>query len=156
MPELITIGLIADTHGLLRPQALDALAGVDRIIHAGDIGPGDIVERLSEIAPTEAIKGNVDMSGVAANYPDTRILALAGKRIFVLHNLKELDFDPAERDIDIVVAGHSHKALVREEEGVLYLNPGSAGPRRFRLPVCVARLVLEEGDTRVDIVELAV
>jgi putative phosphoesterase len=156
MTAATIIGLISDTHGLLRPEALEVLQGADMIIHAGDIGPGDIVQRLSTIAPTEAIKGNIDKPEWAANYPDTRSLEVAGRRIYVLHDIKELDFEPTEREIDVVVAGHSHKPAVREEGGVLYVNPGSAGPRRFKLPVCVGRLLLRKGRVEANIVELEI
>lgn len=151
-----TIGLISDTHGLLRPQALEALRGSDLIVHAGDIGPGEIIGQLGEIAETVAIKGNIDKPQWAAGYPDKRLLTVAHKRVFLIHDLKELDFDPAEKGVDVVIAGHSHKPVVREENGVLYVNPGSAGPRRFKLPVCVGQLRVEGGSLKAEIFELEV
>lgn len=151
-----TIGLISDTHGLLRPQALEALRGSDLIVHAGDIGPGDIIGQLGEIAETVAIKGNIDKPEWAAAYPDTRLLTIAEKRMLLIHDVKELDFDPAEKGVDVVVAGHSHKPVVREESGVLYVNPGSAGPRRFKLPICVGRLRVESEGMKAEIIELKV
>ncbi len=137
---MVRVGVIADTHGLLRPQAVAALRGCDMLIHAGDIGRPEVMAGLEARAPTVAIRGNVDRW--ADGLPDTRTVELAGRRIFVIHDLKTLDFDPAGAGMDVVIAGHSHKPLVRWEQGVLYLNPGSAGPRRFSLPVAVAHLHL--------------
>ncbi|MCW8196502.1 metallophosphoesterase family protein [Proteobacteria bacterium 005FR1] len=156
MMSATNIGLISDTHGLLRPQALEALRGSDLIIHTGDIGPGEIIEQLGEIADTEAIKGNIDKPQWAAAYPDTRLLTVEGRRIYLIHNIKDLDFDPAEEGVDVVIAGHSHKPVVREENGVLYVNPGSAGPRRFKLPVCVACLRVASSGIKARIIELEV
>jgi putative phosphoesterase len=156
MSTAANIGIISDTHGLLRPQALEALRGSDMIIHAGDIGPGGIIDRLAEIGNTVAIKGNVDKPDWAAAYPDTQLVTAAGKRIYVLHDLKGLGFDPSDRDIDIVIAGHSHKPVIRRDRGVLYLNPGSAGPRRFKLPVCIGRLRVEGERIEAEIIELEV
>lgn len=141
--KMSRVGVISDTHGLLRPEALQKLEGSDLIVHAGDVGPGDIIERLEEVAATVAIRGNVDEGKPSGNHPPTRSLEVAGKRIYLLHNLKELDFDPAAEGIDVIIAGHSHQPLIREDHGVLYLNPGSAGPRRFKLPITVANLEIE-------------
>lgn len=138
------IGVIADTHGLLRPQALAALAGADQIIHAGDIGKRGIVEALAEVAPVSAIRGNVDTAPWAAEYPELLTLTLDGRRVHVLHDRKQIDLIPGEAGIDVVVSGHSHRAGIERLDGVLYLNPGAAGPRRFRLPVTVARLRLAD------------
>lgn len=146
------VGLISDTHGLLRPQAVDALRGCDMLIHAGDIGRPEVIAALQDLAPTVVIRGNVDRW--AEGLPDTETVELAGRRIFVLHDLKTLDFDPAGAGMDVVIAGHSHKPLVRWEEGVLYVNPGSAGPRRFSLPVTVARLHLGPEDVDATIIPL--
>lgn len=136
------IGIISDTHGLLRPEATQRLAGAHHIIHAGDIGRPEVVSGLREIAPTIAIRGNIDRGEWAAQYPDTALVKLGGRSIYVLHNLKELDFDPAAAGIDVVVSGHSHRPRIETVGRVLYLNPGSAGPRRFTLPITVATLEL--------------
>jgi putative phosphoesterase len=132
------IGVISDTHGLLRPEALEAHAGVDHIIHAGDIGSPEIVPRLQEIAPVTAIRGNVDEQSWAAAFSERTTVVLAGRSIHVLHDLGELDLDPVAAGFDMVVSGHSHRPKTENVDGVVYLNPGSAGPRRFRLPITVA------------------
>ena len=136
------IGIISDTHGLLRPEAVQGLAGVDHIIHAGDIGSPEVLSGLRRIAPTTAIRGNIDSGAWAADYPVTARVTLGGRSIYVLHNLKELAFDPAAAGIDVVVSGHSHQPKIETVGGVLYLNPGSAWPRRFTLPIAVATLEL--------------
>jgi putative phosphoesterase len=140
------IGIISDTHGLLRPEACERLAGVDHIIHAGDIGHPEVIAGLREIAPTTAIRGNIDTDRDtgrwAAGYPHTARLTLGGRSIYVLHNVNELDLDPAAAGIDVVVSGHSHRPKIETVGGVLYLNPGSAGPRRFTLPIALATLEL--------------
>ena len=136
------IGIISDTHGLLRPEAAEQLAGVDHIIHAGDIGSPEVIEGLRRIAPVTAIKGNIDRDEWAAGYPHTELVKLGGRFFYVLHNLKELDLDPVAAGIDVVVSGHSHSPKVETAGGVLYLNPGSAGPRRFSLPIALATLEL--------------
>jgi putative phosphoesterase len=128
------IGVISDTHGLLRPEALDRLAGVDHILHAGDIGSAEVIDRLRALAPVTAIRGNNDTDGWAAAFPSETAIELGGRTIFVLHDVKKL----SRRDYDVIVSGHSHKPKVETIDGVLYLNPGSAGPRRFKLPVTVA------------------
>jgi uncharacterized protein len=134
------IGIISDTHGLLRPEAERRLAGVDHIIHGGDIGRHDIIAALRRIAPVTAIKGNVDTDDWANEYSDTELVRLAGRSIFVLHDLQALRVDPIALRIDVVVSGHSHVPKVEMVGGVLYLNPGSAGRRRFRLPITLATL----------------
>jgi uncharacterized protein len=144
--------VISDTHGLLRPEAEQRLAGAAHIIHAGDIGRPEVIAGIRRIAPVIAIKGNVDTADWAARYPDTRTISLGGRSIYVLHNLHELDFDPKSRGVDVVISGHSHRA--RTVDGVLYLNPGSAGPRRFKLPVTLATLEVIEGGVRAAIHEL--
>jgi putative phosphoesterase len=136
------IGIISDTHGLLRPEARERLAGVDHIIHAGDIGGPEVIAGLRELAPTTAIRGNVDRGQWANDHPHTDWLTLGGRTIYVLHNLNELDLDPAAAGIDVVVSGHSHQPKIETVDGVLYLNPGSAGPRRFNLPIALAILEL--------------
>jgi putative phosphoesterase len=136
------IGIISDTHGLLRPEARERLSGVDHIIHAGDIGGPEVIAGLRELAPTTAIRGNIDIGRWAKTYPHTARLKLGGQSIHVIHNLKELDLDPAAAGIDVVVSGHSHQPKIETVGGVLYLNPGSAGPRRFTLPIALATLEL--------------
>lgn len=137
------IGVISDTHGLLRPEALDRLGGVDHIVHAGDIGGAHIIDRLRAIAPTAAIKGNNDTDAWASAYPADAVIELAGRTIFVLHDLKELSLAPSAMGYDVVVSGHSHKPKIETTGGVLYLNPGSAGPRRFKLPITLAILEID-------------
>ena len=139
---MTTIGVISDTHGLLRPAALEHLAGVDHIIHAGDIGGPDIVPRLAEIAPVTAIRGNIDKAAWAASFADEETLEIAGHRIFILHNRHDLAGASPPAGTDIVISGHSHMPAVEILDGVLYLNPGSAGPRRFTLPIALATLAL--------------
>jgi len=139
-PQALCIGLIADTHGLLRPQALAALAGSDLIIHAGDIGAPGILEELARIAPVTAVRGNNDTMRWAAGLRATEVLHAGALSIYVIHDIAELDLDPAAAGFDVVVAGHSHKPSQARNDGVLYINPGSAGPRRFLLPVAVGRL----------------
>ncbi|TWT11770.1 metallophosphoesterase family protein [Reyranella sp. CPCC 100927] len=136
------IGVISDTHGLLRPEATERLVGADHIIHAGDIGSPEVIAGLRKLAPTTAIRGNVDRGEWAAAYPSTALVMLGGRRIYVLHNLKEIDLDPATSGIDVVVSCHSHQPKIESVGTVLYLNPGSAGPRRFRLPIALATLEL--------------
>ncbi|MEQ8815724.1 MAG: metallophosphoesterase family protein [Thalassobaculum sp.] len=150
------IGVISDTHGLLRPEAVQRLAGVDHIVHAGDIGRPEIVDGLARIAPVTAIRGNVDHGGWAAAYPETRTVDLGGRRIYLLHDLNALRIDPAAEEIDAVVSGHSHQPRIATVGGVLYLNPGSAGPRRFSLPVTLATLELSGDGMRPVLHELPV
>jgi uncharacterized protein len=134
------IGIISDTHGLLRPEAERHLTGVDHIIHGGDIGRPEIIDALRRIAPVTAIRGNVDTGDWAGAYPETEVVRLAGRSIYVLHDLKTLQVDPIARGVDVVVSGHSHVPKIETADGVLYLNPGSAGRRRFKLPVALATL----------------
>jgi uncharacterized protein len=136
------IGIISDTHGLLRPEAVEALRGVDHIIHGGDIGRPEVIAGLRSIAPTTAVRGNVDRDAWAGAYPNTEFVRLGGRTFYVLHNRDELDLDPAAAGIDVVVSGHSHRPKIETVDGVLYLNPGSAGPRRFTLPIALATLEL--------------
>lgn len=150
------IGLISDTHGLIRPQALAALKGVDLIIHAGDIGKPEVLQSLKAIAPLVAIKGNVDKNGWVKSLPETKALKIGAARLYVIHNVKELDFAPAARGFQVVISGHSHKPSVVRRDGVLFVNPGSAGPRRFKLPVSVARLRVDGGHITAELVELII
>ena len=148
------IGLISDTHGLLRPQALEALAGVERIIHAGDIGNAAVLEALESIAPVDVVRGNNDTGAWAASIPHSQTLDHGGLRIHLLHDINELK--GRMPPVHIVIAGHSHRPLVQERDGVLRVNPGSAGPRRFKLPVTVGFLEIAEGKATAMIRELAV
>ena len=145
---MLRIGVISDTHGLLRPEAEQRLAGVDRIIHAGDIGRPEVIDRLRRIAPVIAIKGNVDKGPWAENYPETETVRLGGHAIHILHDIHDMQLDPPSRAIDVVISGHSHKPLIETRGGVLYLNPGSAGPRRFNLPITLATLDLTASGPR--------
>ena len=150
------ISLISDTHGLLRPQALEALRGSELILHAGDVGKPEILTALRELAPVIAVRGNVDTSEWAKTLPETAV-AEAGKiLIYVLHDVHALDLNPAAAGFHVVVSGHSHQPGKFERDGVLYINPGSAGPRRFRLPVTVARSDLGRTPFAVDFFELKV
>lgn len=147
------IGIISDTHGLLRPKAERGLTGVDHIIHAGDIGRVEIVDALRRIAPVTAIRGNVDTGGWARDYLDTKLVRLAGKSIYVLHDLKTLKVDPGA-GIDVIISGHSHVPKIDTVGGILYLNPGSAGPRRFKLPITFVTLELTPDGIRPEIHDL--
>ena len=138
------IGVISDTHGLLRPEALAALAGVEHILHAGDVGDAAILDALREIAPVTAIRGNVDGWGECAELPTTDVVELAGKLFYLVHSVRDLAIDPVAAGVAVVVSGHSHKAAIEMKKGVMYLNPGSAGPRRFSLPVTVALVTVGE------------
>jgi putative phosphoesterase len=154
MPALFRIGLISDTHGLLRPEAVAFLRGCDHILHGGDIGPASILEELAAIAPLTAVRGNNDTAGWAAALPEAVSIDLAGARLFVLHDLRRLALDPIEAGIDAIVAGHSHRPRIETHGGVLHVNPGSAGPRRFSLPVAVGELVVAQGRVTPRVVEL--
>ena len=149
------IGVISDTHGLLRPEAVAALRGAEHIIHAGDIGAPEVLDSLAAIAPITAVRGNNDKGAWAGRIPSTAVFEAQGVTIYVLHDVNELDLDPAAAGFGVVVAGHSHQPSQREREGVLFFNPGSAGPRRFRLPICVGRLYVENGTARAELVTLA-
>lgn len=150
------IGLISDTHGLMRPEALDALQRSDLIIHAGDIGDPAVLNSLANIAPVRAIRGNNDRGAWAVGFPSTEVIEIGSYSIYVLHNLAELDLDPTAGGFSTVVSGHSHKPAVAERGGVLFVNPGSAGPRRFSLPVTVATLRLRFGRGAANIIQLAI
>jgi putative phosphoesterase len=150
------IGVISDTHGLLRPEALRALAGADLIVHAGDVGSPDVLEALRAIAPVVAVRGNNDRGPWAAALAETEVVETDGRSLYVLHDLKELDLDPRAAGFAAVIAGHSHQPRIERRDGVLYLNPGSAGPRRFRLPIAVAWLAVEASRLDAEIVHLDV
>ncbi|MEW6174300.1 MAG: metallophosphoesterase family protein [Pseudomonadota bacterium] len=149
------IGLISDTHGLLRPEAVAALQGCAQIIHAGDIGKPHVLDGLRVIAPLEAIRGNIDTADWAQVLPERLDLRIGGLTLHVLHDLKQLDIDPLAAGVDVVIAGHSHKPKVERRDGVLYVNPGSAGPRRFSLPISLALLELNDGQAQVELISLS-
>jgi len=152
---MVRVGLISDTHGLLRPAALAFLRGSDHIVHGGDIGDPAIIDTLAALAPVTAVRGNNDRAAWAAGLPETAVLELGGVRIAVVHDLGAAAFDAAAADVRVVVSGHSHKPLVQERAGVLFVNPGSAGPRRFRLPIAVAELLVDGGSAtaRIELLE---
>jgi hypothetical protein len=150
------IGLISDTHGLVRPQALEALRGVDLIVHAGDVGRPEVLDAFRPIAPLTVIKGNNDRGAWAKHLPGTKIFTISGLKLFLIHDVHEMAFAPSERGIAVVISGHSHKPSVARRDGVLLVNPGSAGPRRFKLPVAVGKLRIEDGEVSAEIVELSI
>jgi putative phosphoesterase len=148
------IGVISDTHGLVRPAALEALRGAERILHAGDVGRPQVLLELARIAPVVAVRGNVDVGGWAAELPETAEVEVDGVWLHVRHVLDDLDLDPRAAGFSAVITGHSHRAAIEQRDGVLYLNPGSAGPRRFRLPVSVATLWVSSGGLHAQILIL--
>ena len=152
----MTVGVISDTHGVLRPEAVAALHASEIIIHAGDVGDPRILERLNAIAPTRAVRGNVDTGGWAKALPATEVVEVGGLLIYVLHNLADLDVDPKAAGLAAVISGHTHRPHADVRDDVLYLNPGSAGPRRFTLPIAVARLRVTDARLSHEIVELQV
>lgn len=154
MSDASTIGLISDTHGLLRKEALSALEGSDLIIHAGDVGSEEIIEQLRAVAPVVVVRGNVDSGAWASRLPLTAVVEAGSVLLYVLHDGQQLDLDPVTAGFHIVVSGHSHKPGRSERRGVTYLNPGSAGPRRFTLPVTIARLNLAQEPWGVEFVDL--
>ena len=150
------VGVISDTHGLLRPEALDVLRGSDMIIHAGDVGKPEVIDRLGEVAPLHVVCGNIDKGSWAAALPLTQVVEVSDHRFFVLHDIAQLDVDPVAAGFAAVVFGHSHRPSIETRNGVLFLNPGSAGPRRFKLPITVARVKTSGQHVRADIVDLGV
>jgi hypothetical protein len=150
------IGIISDTHSLLRPEAVDALRGVNLILHAGDVGSPEVLEALKGLAPVVAVRGNNDKGAWAEELPNWKVVEVGAVKIYLLHNVKEIDLSPAASGFRVVISGHCHKPSVEERQGVLYLNPGSAGPRRFSLPVSVARLRVKEETVIAELVELSV
>jgi putative phosphoesterase len=147
------VGAISDTHGLLRPEAIAALAEAEHILHAGDIGDPAILKALEKIAPVTAIRGNIDRSGECANLPATEAVELGGKLFYLVHSLADLDIQPAAAGVAAVISGHSHKPVIEHRNGVMYLNPGSAGPRRFNLPITLALMTIAD-EVNARIVEL--
>jgi uncharacterized protein len=152
--QKITVGVISDTHGLLRPEAVATLEGSDHIIHAGDVGNPDILKELSARAPLTAIRGNIDREPWARKLPETEVLEVGGVSIYVLHSIADLDLKPQAAGFKAVVSGHSHIPKQEVRDGVLYLNPGSAGPRRFKLPVTVGRLIVQDGAVQGEIIRI--
>ena len=151
----LRVGLISDTHGLLRPEAAAALLGCSHIIHAGDIDRQEILGQLSLIAPVTAVRGNNDKGSWAAALPPTQRVQLEDVSVYVIHDLSQLDVSPRADGIDVVVCGHSHRPLIEERDGILYVNPGSAGPRRFQLPIAVAELTIANGQVSARILTLS-
>jgi uncharacterized protein len=154
--QRIMLGIISDTHGLLRPEAVAALRGSDRILHAGDVGSPEILAALAKIAPVTAIRGNIDTDPWAHSLPDTEVIEIGGISIYMLHDFGQLDLKPEAAGFRVVVYGHSHRPKMEEKNGVLYFNPGSAGPRRFSLPVSVGMLRVKAGKVRAELVELEI
>jgi uncharacterized protein len=152
---MVRIGVISDTHGLLRPEALAQLAGCDHIIHGGDIGGEDILDQLRAIAPLTVVRGNNDRGPWAAAVPESVRIDIAGITLFAVHDIATIGLDPAAEGIDVVVTGHSHKPLAERRDDVLYLNPGSAGPRRFSVPISLAHLTIDAGQVSARIIELS-
>jgi putative phosphoesterase len=150
------VGLISDTHGLVRPEALAALRGVEHILHAGDIGGPAVLEALGSIAPVTAIRGNNDSDAWGRTLPDMDLVELGGAWIYLVHDLGELDIDPVAAGVHVVMSGHSHKPAIFHEDAVLYVNPGSAGPRRFTLPICVGHLIIDANGAHAEIVPLEI
>ena len=156
IPNTVTIGVISDTHGLLRPEAVAVPRGSDFIVHAGDIDEAAILENLAELAPVTAVRGNVDCGPWAKKVPTSAVLEIGGVSIYVIHNLLQLDLKPEVAGFAAVISGHTHVPKQENKNGVLYFNPGSAGPRRFQLPVSVGRLVVHDAKVVGELVELKV
>ena len=148
------IGVISDTHGLLRPAAIDALQGVEHILHAGDVGDPAILEALRKVAPVTAISGNIDVGGACGYLPATEVITLDGYTFYMLHDRHALDLDPVAAGFSAVISGHSHKPLIEWRKGVLFMNPGSAGPRRFSLPISLGLVTIQDGLLRPELVTL--
>jgi len=148
------VGVISDTHGLLRPEAVELLRGSQHIIHAGDIGSPEIIPALEKIAPVTAIRGNVDTQSWARRFAETEVVELEGLHIYVIHDANALDLNPKAAGFAAVISGHSHQPKQEMKDGVLYFNPGSAGPRRFKLPISIGRLVIAEGKVSAEILEI--
>lgn len=151
---MTSIGVISDTHSLLRPEAVKLLQGSELIIHAGDIGSIEVIDQLNAIAPVTAVRGNIDKSPFGDRFAEYEVLKVNGKYVFVLHDLKELDLDPVAAGFDVIVSGHTHVPQLEDNQGVLYLNPGSAGPRRFSLPIALARLDISDSGIEAKIMEI--
>jgi putative phosphoesterase len=148
------VGVIADTHGLLRPEAIEFLKRCDLIVHAGDVGNPDILKELRSVAPIYAIRGNIDKGSWAKELPDKEVLEVGEKFLYLIHNIDDLDFDPAAADFDAVIFGHSHHPKSYKKDGVLYFNPGSAGPRRFKLPISIGKIIIKKDRLESEIITL--
>jgi len=151
----LRVGLISDTHGLLRPEARAFLMGCDYIVHGGDVGGADVLDDLAAIAPLIAVRGNNDTEPWAARLPPTELIRVGNVFVYVIHNLEELDIDPAAAGVRVIVSGHSHKPMIEERDQVLYVNPGSSGPRRFKLPISVGEIVVSGSAVKARIVDLS-
>jgi uncharacterized protein len=151
---MFNVGVISDTHGLLRPQAAELLRGSDAIIHAGDVGDPDILVSLERIAPVTAVRGNIDTAAWSKKLPEATVLEHGGLHVYVLHDVQRLDLKPSIAEFAAVIFGHSHTPLIDWRQGVLFFNPGSAGPRRFQLPISVGRLVWNKGKLEAELIEL--
>jgi hypothetical protein len=149
------IGVISDTHGLLRPEAIEALRNVEHILHAGDVGDAIILDQLRQLAPVTAIRGNIDRSGLCAQLPETELVEMNGCSIYMLHDVHDIDLDPVAADIQVVISGHSHKPLIEWKKKVLYFNPGSAGPRRFSLPISLGYLHIRERSLEPELITIS-
>lgn len=150
------VGVISDTHGLMRPEALELLRGSDHIIHAGDIGAAEIIPALEKIAPVTAIRGNVDRQPWARQFPETQIVELDSVSFYLLHDLHTLDLNPRAAGIAAVISGHSHQPIQEWKDGVLYFNPGSGGPKRFNLPITLGKIEIEKQNIKAEIVNIAI
>ena len=151
------IGILSDTHGLLRPEVMPLLAGSDHILHLGDVGDPEILGKLASIAPVTAIRGNIDTRGPCAHLPETEVVTLAGREFYMLHDVQQLDLDPAAAGFSAVLYGHSHKPEIRRHKGVLYMNPGSCGPKRFQLPITCGQIAInEQGQIEAKILNLPI
>lgn len=148
------VGVISDTHGLMRPEAIEYLRGSDVIVHAGDIGKPDIMTALAALAPVHAIRGNVDRGEWARAYPERERVTIAGTSLYLIHDVNTLEIDPQVEGIRVVVSGHSHRPSAETRDGILFFNPGSAGPRRFRLPISLGRLWIDGGDVHHELEEI--
>jgi putative phosphoesterase len=153
-PEDLIIGVLSDTHGLLRDETLDALAGCSLILHAGDIGDPSVLHGLEDIAPVVAVRGNTDMSPWSRHISHNELVEFHGFSFYILHDLMELDLDPQAAQLNAVISGHTHRPLIDDRQGILFLNPGSAGPRRGSLPICLARMRVSGGELQPEICEL--
>jgi len=148
------VGVISDTHGLLRSQALEALRGVNAIVHAGDVGDAAILGQLRQVAPVTAVRGNIDTSAWGKRLPETDVLEIGAVSLYVLHNVQQLDLDPGTAGFAAVIFGHSHKPLIEWRKDVLFFNPGSAGPKRFSLPISLGKLTIANGKLKPELIEL--
>ena len=155
MKNTLRVALLSDTHGLMRAEARTFAVGCDYIIHGGDIGSAQILDELAAVAPLFAVRGNNDTQEWAAHLPETEMIRIGGAFVYVIHDLSQLDIEPHAAGVQVIVSGHSHKPLVEERDGILYVNPGSCGPRRFKLPISVGELVVAGAQVRARTIELA-